>query len=78
MSFETDTLCMVMPLDPYEGGDRYNEPMDEDAWSSVIENIYKITWAGRTTSTPPDGELSGEVSSLMTQILRMPWRGGRT
>jgi hypothetical protein len=44
MSFETDTLHVVMPLDPYEG-DRYNEPMDEDAWSSVIENIYKITGA---------------------------------
>jgi hypothetical protein len=30
MSFEIDTLCMVAPLDPYEG-DRYNELMDEDA-----------------------------------------------
>jgi hypothetical protein len=42
MSFETDTLCMVAPLDPYEG-DMYNEPMSEDAQSSVIEYIYKIT-----------------------------------
>jgi hypothetical protein len=25
MSFETDTLCVVMPLDPYEG-DHYNDP----------------------------------------------------
>jgi hypothetical protein len=30
MSFETDTLCVVAPLDPYEG-DWYNEPVDEDA-----------------------------------------------
>jgi hypothetical protein len=42
MPFETDTLCVVVPLDPYEG-DRYNDPVDEDAQSSVIENIYKIT-----------------------------------
>jgi hypothetical protein len=42
MSFEIDTLCVVTPLDPYEG-DRYNEPVDEDVWRSVIENIYKIT-----------------------------------
>jgi hypothetical protein len=42
MSFEIDTMHVVMPLDPYEG-DWYNEPMDEDAWRSIIENIYKIT-----------------------------------
>jgi hypothetical protein len=30
-----------MPLDPYEG-DRYNEPVDEDAQSSIMENIYNI------------------------------------
>jgi len=41
MSFETNTPCMVVPLDPYEG-DRYNDIMDEYAWSLVIENIYKI------------------------------------
>jgi hypothetical protein len=37
-----DTLHVITPLDPNEG-DMYNEPMDEDARSSVIENIYKIT-----------------------------------
>jgi hypothetical protein len=42
MSFETDTLHMVAPLDPYEG-DQYNDPMDEDVQSYVVENIYKIT-----------------------------------
>jgi hypothetical protein len=42
MSFETSTMCMITPLDPSEGN-RYNDPMDEDAWSYVIENIYKIT-----------------------------------
>jgi hypothetical protein len=41
-SFEKDTLHVVMPLDPYEGY-QYNEIVDEDAWSYVIENIYKIT-----------------------------------
>jgi hypothetical protein len=55
MSFETDTLCMVTPLDPYEG-DIYNEPVDEDAQSSAIENIYKITGHRRITSTPPQME----------------------
>jgi hypothetical protein len=30
MSFEIDTLCMVAPLDPYEGK-IYNELEDEDA-----------------------------------------------
>jgi len=42
MSFEIDTLCMVTPLDLYEG-DHYNEPMAEDAWCSIVENLYKIT-----------------------------------
>jgi hypothetical protein len=58
MSFETDTLCMVAPLDPYEG-DRYNKPMDEDAWSLVIENIYKINRCREDYIKPiADGELS--------------------
>jgi hypothetical protein len=30
MSFETDTLCVIAPLDPNEG-DIYNESVDEDA-----------------------------------------------
>jgi hypothetical protein len=42
MSFEIDTMCVVMPLDPYEG-DQYNEVVEEDASGSVIENIFKIT-----------------------------------
>jgi hypothetical protein len=41
MSFETDTLCVIAPLDPNEG-DRYNEPINEDGQSFVIENIYQI------------------------------------
>jgi hypothetical protein len=41
MSFETDTLCMIVPVDPNEG-ERYNESMDEDERSFVNENIYKI------------------------------------
>jgi hypothetical protein len=58
MSFETDTLCVVAPLDPYEG-DRYNEPVDEDAQSSVIENIYKIMGHREDYINPTtDGELS--------------------
>jgi hypothetical protein len=58
MSFETDTLRMVTPLDPYEG-DIYNEPVDEDAWSSTIENIYKITGYREDYINPTtDGELS--------------------
>jgi hypothetical protein len=58
MSFETDTMHMVVPLDPYEGN-RYNEPMDEDAWSLVIENIYKIMGCREDYINPTtDGELS--------------------
>jgi hypothetical protein len=32
----------MAPLYPNKGG-KYNESVDEDAQSSVIENIYKIT-----------------------------------
>jgi hypothetical protein len=31
-----------VPIYPYEG-DRYNDPINKDVWSSIIENIYKIT-----------------------------------
>ena len=36
------TLRMIAPLYLNEG-DNYNEPMNEDAQSSIIENIYPIT-----------------------------------
>jgi hypothetical protein len=42
MSFETNILRIIAPLDLNEG-DIYNEPMNEDAHSSIIENIYNIT-----------------------------------
>jgi hypothetical protein len=58
MSFGTDTLCVVSPLDPYEG-DIYNDPLDEDAHRSTIENIYKITGHREDYINPTvDGELS--------------------
>jgi len=38
MSFEKDTLHIIVPLDTNED-ERYNEPMKEDAQSSIIENI---------------------------------------
>jgi hypothetical protein len=77
MSFEIDTLHVITPLDLNEG-DRYNEPMDEDEQSSVIENIYKITWCREDYINPiADGELSWQVSNLMTLILKMPWKGGK-
>jgi len=41
MSFETDTLHMIAPLDPNEE-DIYHEPVDEDTCIYIIENIYKI------------------------------------
>jgi hypothetical protein len=51
MSFETDTLHIIAPLDPNEG-DRYNEPMNEDV-ELIIENIYQITGCiGRIISIP--------------------------
>lgn len=49
---------MIAPLDPNEG-DRYNEPIDEDAQSSIIENIYKIIGLKEDYINPTaDGELS--------------------
>jgi hypothetical protein len=58
MSFETDTLCVVAPLDPYEG-DHYNELVDEDVWSLRVENIYKVTGHREDYINPTiDGELS--------------------
>jgi hypothetical protein len=57
MYFEMDTLCDV-PLDLNEG-DRYNEPVNEDAQSSIIENIYQITGHREDYINPTvDGELS--------------------
>jgi hypothetical protein len=41
MSFETNTLLVIAPLDLNEG-DKYNQPLDEDAQSFIIENIYNI------------------------------------
>jgi hypothetical protein len=42
MSFGTDTLRVITKLDPNEGN-IYNEPVNEDAYNSVIETIYQIT-----------------------------------
>jgi hypothetical protein len=59
-------------LDPYEGN-HYNEPVDEDAQSSRVENIYKVTGHREDYINPTiDGELSRGVSNIMTQILMMP------
>jgi hypothetical protein len=49
---------VIAPLDPNEG-DRYSELIDEDARSSIIENIYKITGRKKDYINPTvDGELS--------------------
>lgn len=56
MSFETDILRMITPLDPDEG-DIYNELVDEGARSFVIENIYKIPGRREDNINPTaDGE----------------------
>jgi hypothetical protein len=58
MSFEIDTLHVIVPLDPNEGN-IYNDPMNEDAQSSIIENIYNITGHKEDYVNPTvDGELS--------------------
>jgi hypothetical protein len=58
ISYETNTLHVVAPLDLYEG-DRYNDLMDENAWSSIIENIYQIIKCMEDYINPTvDGELS--------------------
>jgi hypothetical protein len=57
MSFEIDTLHMIAPLDPNEGY-KCNEPVNEDAQSSIIENIYQITGHKEDCINPmTDGEL---------------------
>jgi hypothetical protein len=56
--FETYTLRVVVPIYPYEGY-RYNDPMDEDTRSSVIEKNFKITGHKEDhINTMVDGELS--------------------
>jgi hypothetical protein len=58
ISFEIDTVCMVAPVDHYEG-DRYNDTMDEYGWRSTIENIYNIIGYRDDYINPTiDGELS--------------------
>jgi hypothetical protein len=58
MSFETETLCMIVHLDPNEG-DRYNGMIGEYAWISVIKNIYNIMGSREYYVNPMvDGELS--------------------
>jgi hypothetical protein len=52
MSFDNDTYAWLVPLDPY-GGDCYNEPVDEDAQSSTIENIYKVMGCREDYINPP-------------------------
>jgi hypothetical protein len=58
MLFDTETSCVITPLDPNEGN-RYSEMVDEDARSSVIDNIYKITKGKEDYVNPMEyGELS--------------------
>jgi len=42
ISFEIDTLHVISPLYPNQG-DIYDEPVNEDAQSYIIEKIYNIT-----------------------------------
>jgi hypothetical protein len=58
MSFKTDTLHLVMPLDPYEG-DHYNDPIDEDAQARELK-IFTRSHGHREDYINPttDGELS--------------------
>jgi hypothetical protein len=49
---------VIAPLDPYEG-DIYNEMIDEDVQSSIIENIYNIMGCREYYFNPTtNGELS--------------------
>jgi hypothetical protein len=58
MSFEIDTLHVIVPLDAHEG-DIYNELVNDDAQSSIIENIYTITGCREYyVNTMVDGEMS--------------------
>jgi hypothetical protein len=67
MSFEIDTLCIIAPLDPNEG-DIYNEHVNEDAKSSIIENIYNITGCREYYVKPIDDDelISRSVCSYDT------------
>jgi hypothetical protein len=58
ISFDIDTLCVVVSLDPYEG-DKYTELVNEDMESSIIENIYNVTRHKEDYVNPiANGELS--------------------
>lgn len=58
MSFETNTLYVIAPLDHNEG-DKYNESLNEDLWVLVVENIYKVTGCREDYVNPTmDEELS--------------------
>jgi hypothetical protein len=52
--------------------------MDEDAWSLVIENIYKITRCREDYINPTtDRDLSWRSFKSYDIDLRIPWIGGR-
>lgn len=58
MPFEIDMLCMIAPLYLNESV-RYNEIVNEDVQSSIIENIYQITGCREDyINSIIDGELS--------------------
>lgn len=58
MLFEIDMLCMIAPLYLNESV-KYNEIVNEDVQSSIIENIYQITGHREDyINSIIDGELS--------------------
>jgi hypothetical protein len=61
MSFEMNNVCVIVPLDWVEG-DRYNELVNEDVQSSIIENIYNIIGHKEDyVNSTIDGELSWRI-----------------
>jgi hypothetical protein len=75
MSFETGTLPMITPLDPNEG-DSYNEPIDEDAQRSTIENIYNIIGCKKDYVNPmKHGELRWRSVNSYDIDSKEPWTG---
>ena len=64
MSFEKNSLRVVVPLDPMEGS-RYAEPMCDYDSNNDVDCIYKITmceWVNLTT----DGRISWDCKSSCT------------
>jgi hypothetical protein len=78
MTFKSNGLKVISPLDPNEGH-RYTEPIREEDHTYELENIYKLTTRQHDYINPTtDGNLSWRSESACFQIQKKHWKIGRT